>query len=201
MAGLRLVNNNFVPYGDGRDLMVFYDSSFRGGKLCQESVLTHFPNPKAGVPKLFKSPKKGFGARVEADTQHLNCARNMNTYLAETKAKLAEAKKTSKLPRRIALGASDDNLPEMLRSRSDPGLDGLTPFSRSTGMAATTSAACLRRPSSAPCGSFATETLQMPSPSPEATARGKTPRWTNNLARTSYSGIARTPYGGFWPMC
>ena len=46
----------------------------------------NFLIPAAHYP--WRSPKKGFGARVEGDTQHLNCSRGMNKLMAETKERV-----------------------------------------------------------------------------------------------------------------
>lgn len=195
MAALRLVNNNYVANGTGRDLMVVFDSSYRGGNLGQESVLTHFPNPRAGEPKYSKSPKKGFGARVEGDTQHLNCSRGMNKLMAETKGRISLARSSAP---RLNGATSQENLPNLLRSRSDPALAGLTPFCRTKGMAATMSASNFAQTFSSMIPEQ--ESSRMLPPSAEMMARKfESPSWTTNMARNSYLGFARNPGGGFWP--
>lgn len=88
MYGLRLINNNYVAAGDGRDLMINYDANFRGGKRGNTDVIQFFPKPQAGPSKARKHVTLGFNARTEAAAQTLNCSRSSFHQLRDAKARL-----------------------------------------------------------------------------------------------------------------
>ncbi|OLP87243.1 hypothetical protein AK812_SmicGene31548 [Symbiodinium microadriaticum] len=93
MYGLRLINNNYVANGTGKDVTIVYDPSFRGGRLGSVNQMQHFPNPKAGPVKLRKLPDTGLDARDEGYKQILNCGRSAGVVVKEAKAKINEGRK------------------------------------------------------------------------------------------------------------
>ncbi|CAE7482673.1 unnamed protein product [Symbiodinium pilosum] len=90
MYGLRLINNNYVANGTGKDVTIIYDPSFRGGKLGSVNQMQHFPNPKAGPAKLRKLPDTGLDARDEGYKQKLNCGKSAAVTVKEAKAKISD---------------------------------------------------------------------------------------------------------------
>eukprot|EP00435_Cladocopium_sp_Y103_P037402 s2353_g9.t2 len=93
MYGLRLINNNYVANGTGKDVTITYDPNFRGGRLGSVNQLQHFPNPKAGAPKRRKDEATGFNARDEAYKQALNVSRSSFLVRQEAKEKIKESAK------------------------------------------------------------------------------------------------------------
>ena len=93
MYGLRLINNNYVANGTGKDVTITYDPTFRGGRLGSVNQLQHFPNPKAGLPKRRKDEATGFNARDEAYKQALNVSRSAFLVRKDAKEKIQESAK------------------------------------------------------------------------------------------------------------
>jgi len=93
MYGLRLINNNYVANGTGKDVTIIYDPSFRGGRLGSVNQMQHFPNPQAGPVKLRKLPDTGLDARDEGYKQKLNCGKSAATTVREAKDKIGEGSK------------------------------------------------------------------------------------------------------------
>eukprot|EP00931_Biecheleriopsis_adriatica_P001884 TRINITY_DN1023_c0_g1_i1.p1 TRINITY_DN1023_c0_g1~~TRINITY_DN1023_c0_g1_i1.p1 ORF type:complete len:240 (-),score=36.75 TRINITY_DN1023_c0_g1_i1:30-650(-) len=128
MYGLRLINNNYVANGTGRDLTINYDASFRGGRFGAGQQVQHLPKPWVDTPKTRKHHVTGPDARVEPHTQTLNCSSPSSTFIRSQKARHTESAKYS-FP---LAGASTRNLmltssshgasPGMLRAASEPRL-------------------------------------------------------------------------------
>eukprot|EP00933_Yihiella_yeosuensis_P076256 TRINITY_DN8593_c0_g1_i1.p1 TRINITY_DN8593_c0_g1~~TRINITY_DN8593_c0_g1_i1.p1 ORF type:complete len:207 (+),score=36.65 TRINITY_DN8593_c0_g1_i1:144-764(+) len=77
MYGLRLINNNYVANGTGRDLTINYDPGYRGGKFLQGQQQSHLPKPWVGSSKAKKDNiVKGLDARDEGYKQTLNTSRS-----------------------------------------------------------------------------------------------------------------------------
>ncbi|CAE6933186.1 unnamed protein product [Symbiodinium natans] len=93
MYGLRLINNNYVANGTGKDVTITYDPSFRGGRLGSVNQMQHFPRPQAGTVKLRKLPDTGLDARDEGYKQILNCGRSAGSTVKEAKVKIREGSK------------------------------------------------------------------------------------------------------------
>lgn len=93
MYGLRLINNNYVANGTGKDVTITYDPNFRGGRLGSVNQMQHFPHPKAGTPKRRKDEATGFNARDEAYKQALNVSRSSLLLRQEAKEKIRESAK------------------------------------------------------------------------------------------------------------
>ncbi|CAJ1333190.1 unnamed protein product [Effrenium voratum] len=93
MYGLRLINNNYVANGTGKDVTITYDPTFRGGRLGSVNQLQHFPNPKAGAPKRRKDENTGFNQRDEAYKQTLNCSRSAFLVRKDAKERIKESAK------------------------------------------------------------------------------------------------------------
>ncbi|CAK9038563.1 Uncharacterized protein SCF082_LOCUS22665, partial [Durusdinium trenchii] len=93
MYGLRLINNNYVANGTGKDVTITYDPNFRGGRLGSVNQLQHFPNPKAGLPKRRKDEATGYNARDEGYKQALNVSRSAFLLRQDAKDKIKESAK------------------------------------------------------------------------------------------------------------
>jgi len=187
MHGLRLINNNYVASGDGRDAIVYHDGGFRGGNAGRDNISQHLHKPMAGSPKLRRQSTLGYNARVEASTQHLNLSKSSASFLQEVKEKIKKEEDT-----RTSLHNRGD-LPELLRSKSDPGLTGSTPFARSVGLGATSR----MHPLASTSPKSLTQKLVTTS-SFRGTQTAE-PAWTKNLTLPVRSGYSRMPFGGVWP--
>mmetsp|Transcript_31724 Transcript_31724/g.69305 ORF Transcript_31724/g.69305 Transcript_31724/m.69305 type:complete len:188 (-) Transcript_31724:78-641(-) len=130
-AGQRRINNKYVASGDGRDLIILMSAGYRGGRLHEVRTLPHFCRPSADAPKVRRpvGSTLGWTARTEAHTQHLNLASSVAPFVANARKKIDQEKLRSS-------GYSwptPATMPAIMRSRSDPGLDGTSPFRRTTG--------------------------------------------------------------------
>eukprot|EP00929_Paragymnodinium_shiwhaense_P047805 TRINITY_DN24258_c0_g1_i1.p1 TRINITY_DN24258_c0_g1~~TRINITY_DN24258_c0_g1_i1.p1 ORF type:complete len:190 (-),score=39.20 TRINITY_DN24258_c0_g1_i1:197-766(-) len=188
MFGLRKGSNNYVANGGGRDLLTFYDAGFRGGKQGMDSVCQHLPNPQVGSPQSHKLNSLGFNARNEGFQQKLNCSGSLKKSLDEKKSRMNYSVTEHNIP------ASLDTQPLLLRTRSDPALDGSRSFSRTVGRAA--SAAFLDL-NATPIGRHG---FEIPKVKPPPPPKEKLPEsWTMAMYVPARSGFCRDPGGGMWP--
>mmetsp|Transcript_23441 Transcript_23441/g.66898 ORF Transcript_23441/g.66898 Transcript_23441/m.66898 type:complete len:148 (-) Transcript_23441:248-691(-) len=117
-AGLRTINNNYVASGDGRDLLIYHDQNFRGGKAGMSLTSPHLPSPNTGQAKLRRpvGSSVGYNARVEAHTQHLNLSQSSFRAVADKKCRMSEGLS--------ATGASVISDTTVAHSLSQPTLEG-----------------------------------------------------------------------------
>mmetsp|Transcript_143536 Transcript_143536/g.357687 ORF Transcript_143536/g.357687 Transcript_143536/m.357687 type:complete len:202 (+) Transcript_143536:76-681(+) len=195
-AGLRLINNNYVARGDGRDALLYYDAHFRGGKVGGGAANQHMPSPQAGVAKPLRpgGSSLGFGARVEGHTQHLNLSKSSFANTSERKLRMtAEGWCPGPAsPSRTSLASHAATLEHSLtRSRSEPG-KAFSPVWRESSL----------------CGGlhFSTSKLNLlggVEDSVSFTAKisdgsSHEPEWTKPVRWKTSQCISRTPGGGFW---
>mmetsp|Transcript_14289 Transcript_14289/g.39546 ORF Transcript_14289/g.39546 Transcript_14289/m.39546 type:complete len:201 (-) Transcript_14289:106-708(-) len=194
-AGLRKINNNYVASGDGRDLLIYHDQSFRGGKAGTALTHPHLPNPTSGVPKVRRpvGSTLGFNARTEPHTQHLN--------LSQSSLKDVEGKKTRVLEGLGATGASLVTGSNFPRSRSQPSSnleEPMKPFTyrweESTRPRVGTSDWNPTAYALPDYGGVPARDLDLTSSmrAPEETA------WNKRFPLRAYPGYSRTGLGGFW---
>lgn len=195
MHGLRKINNTYTPDGSGRDLLIYYDPAFRGGRQCDDKFSPHFPKPETGDVKLGRAPKTGYDARIEAGSQHLNLSRSsFNTNRAK-KINIADpyANRLEELRLLSTTRASET----LFRSKSDPALLGSCPFRRSYGAVSAATQSILPRPLGG-----STSMTQLPKAgsgvSSSPTKSSKKEIWTEPGERHQYMGFSRTAYGGLW---
>lgn len=192
-SGLRLINNNYVPDGTGRDRLVYYDRGFRGGKECTNQFLAHFNNGPTGPGSLCElrerdRPLMGFNHRAEGYAQVKSLSSPSDKFLTDWRTK-SIARTTSEWEQRrrdLRMKQADDER-VLLRVRSDPGLDRPKdfPFKRSIG---TMHNPCFYPPP--------------PTPSPFDLITPPPPKKfiRDDMERNEYPGFSRTPYGGLWKV-
>lgn len=188
--GLRLINNNYVPDGSGRDRLIYYDRSFRGGRECTNSFRPHFNNGPTGPGSLAElkpedRPRLGFNHRAEAYAQVKSLSLSTEKYLDDWRQRSLARMCGEWDQKRVSLaGKHQDEKHALLRVRSDPGLlqPQECPFRRTIGIAH---------------GS----TYAKPPPTPKMfaqTAPAQSKFVADDADRHEYPGFSRTPYGGFW---
>lgn len=186
MHGLRKINNTYTPDGTGRDLLIYYDPAFRGGKAFSDTFSPHLPKPEAGDVKLSRPPKTGYNARIEYSAQHLNLARSASDRTLAMKRKHADPFASRLQALQMASTTSANQT--FFRSKSDPALLGSCPFRRSVGAFHGASAVYLPKPQAIDLSGFGG------SGSPTK----KQEIWAEPGERHQYMGFSRTAYGGLW---
>jgi len=188
-AGLRTINNNYVASGDGRDLCIYHDQSFRGGKSGLGLTSPHLPSPATNAAK-FQRPvgmTRGFNARNEGHTQHLN--------LSQSSYKAVTDKKT----RLLGEGATFKSDMQQVHARSQPGLgDAKKPFRFVWEESARPRAIAEWSPppllgATGDLGALPAQELDL-----SDSRAADSAAWTKRMPLRSYPGYTRTPMGGFW---
>lgn len=190
-AGLRTINNNYVASGDGRDLLIYHDQSFRGGKMGMGLTSPHLPGRSRFDVKVSRpvGSSLGFNARNEGHTQHLNLSQSSVRAVSEKKTRIFEGGLSG-------LGATDL---QFGHARSQPKLEApKKPFSYVW-------AESSRKPAFDwdPVqqrslfgdfgGGMSAQEFDLPS-----RRRAEAPSWNKRLPLQSYPGYSRTPLGGIW---
>mmetsp|Transcript_44889 Transcript_44889/g.113751 ORF Transcript_44889/g.113751 Transcript_44889/m.113751 type:complete len:199 (-) Transcript_44889:195-791(-) len=192
-GGLRLINNNYVSGGDGRDALICYDAGYRGGSQGMTRVHQHFPAPKADSPKLLRpiGSTLGWDARTEAHSQHLNCSGSMFKKTGERKLKMTSEGWTKPAPPRSSLASTALELERSLtRSTSEPGAT-FSPMWRDLPKQRPSIFGGATRP-----GAMMREDCDMASEA--GSVRADVPSWSKPVRFNSMQCCARTAGGGFW---
>lgn len=189
--GLRLINNNYVADGSGRDRLIYYDRSFRGGRECSAAFSPHMVSGPTGPGSLAQlkerdRPRVGFNHRAEAYAQVKSLSLSSERFLTDWRTRSLARMTGEWDQKRLTLaGKQQDDIKTLLRVRSDPGLvqQDACPFRRSVGI-------------------MHGSTHFKPPPTPKVfsqTAPASSAKFVaDDAERHEYPGFSRTPYGGFW---
>mmetsp|Transcript_43245 Transcript_43245/g.111687 ORF Transcript_43245/g.111687 Transcript_43245/m.111687 type:complete len:201 (+) Transcript_43245:206-808(+) len=195
-AGLCLINNNYTARGDGRDLLIYYDSGFRGGKMSMHAKTSHLPSPMAGPAKLQRPPGSslGFGARNEGHQQHLNLSSSSFKELNDKKLRLTSNTSSSGFH---STGSPKETAQRLLmsttRPRSSPAGNRFVHVFEQSTMVSTGS-----KPLWA-TGKLGEDDLRASTGQLMVPAQPGVPEWDKPLPIKSVYGFNRTPNGGYWP--
>lgn len=187
-AGLRLINNNYVPNGSGRDLLIYHDTSFRGGSVGGARTQSYLPKSSGGDPKHARpvGSSLGFNARNEGSTQHLNCSKDLFRTVSDTKKRMTMQGWSG-----TASSPSFDSNVSKLLSKYGGNSNSNVPFARSRARSAASLDLGPHADQSPPETPF-TEEFR------ERRTRPEVQEWNKSVPITYRMAVGRTSSGGFW---
>mmetsp|Transcript_52650 Transcript_52650/g.113788 ORF Transcript_52650/g.113788 Transcript_52650/m.113788 type:complete len:204 (+) Transcript_52650:66-677(+) len=198
MSGPPVINAKYIP-STSRQTFIYYDASFRGGKIGQDSVMKFYPSPKDLPAKRWmpvslrpRPPKIRIGEAAWDEAKD-KASSSVATTVRSLKENINSARSSSSGFSRTGAScmASTPRHP-ILAWRVDPALDEGLSFERRAGLSARGPPPLPRSSQADPVEPTSCELPQAP------TSRQELMDCDRRLPVDVRNGFTRTPGGGYW---